>query len=397
MAASKVHSGNCSEVQNDSIGDKLKTNCLNCLKVNSELQKAKEEILSYKKIIRELQEELSANARSEPNNELCKQTETLCMEDDWVGPAKSYRKCDPRNTNLIQLIPVSVNKYDLLHNLNEEVELMNLGKKYLKKDNTMKGTLIKERPGRADSKWKYKNKVLIIGDSHVKKIAVELRSNLDYSYEITGFTKPGALMGEILETVVEEVARLGKKDILVLWAGANDISKNNIKEALRSLTKFMEDHKKVNMILIQALHRHDLQDISCVNKEVTKFNRQVKKIIKPYPNVKLMEVEVQRHHFTRHGQHLNLLGKELVASELAKQCLQLLTMAEMNPIRMHWTLDDLHGKYSSSSNANGESTVVNNQIKPVGSNNYQGENSVKCKKSMRLRKIPITKSNDFLW
>jgi hypothetical protein len=28
---------------------------------------------------------------------------------------------------------------------------------------------------------------------------------------------------------------------------------------------------------------------------------------------------------------------------------------------MHWTLDDLHGKYSSSRNANGESIVANNQ------------------------------------
>jgi pheromone shutdown protein TraB len=320
------------------------------------------------------------------------------MEEDWVlGSAKSYRKRDAWNTNLIQLIPVSANKYDLLHNLNEDDELTKLGKKYPRISNTTKDTLIKERPRCADSKWKYKNKVLIIGDSHVKKIAAELRSNLDDSYEIMGFTKPGALMGEILETAAEEVARLGKKDILVLWAGANDISKNNIKEALRSLIKFMEGHKKVNMISIQALHRHDLQDISCVNKEVIKFNRQVKKILKPYPNVKLMEVEAQRHHFTRHGQHLNLLGKELVASELAKQSLQLLTMAEMNPIQMHWTLDDLHGKYSSSRNANGESIVANNEMKSVGSNKYQGVNSEKCKKSMRIRRTPITKSNDFLW
>jgi hypothetical protein len=49
-----------------------------------------------------------------------------------------------------------------------------------------------------------------------------------------GFTKPGAQMGEILETAVEEVALLGKKDILVLWAGANNISKNNTNEALKS-------------------------------------------------------------------------------------------------------------------------------------------------------------------
>jgi hypothetical protein len=47
-----------------------------------------------------------------------------------------------------------------------------------------------------------------------------------------------------------------------------------------------------------------------------------------------MEVELQRQHFTRHGQHLNLIGKELVASELAKKIDQLLTKSETNPIQM---------------------------------------------------------------
>jgi hypothetical protein len=34
-------------------------------------------------------------------------------------------------------------------------------------------------------------------------------------------------MGEILKTAVEDATLLSKKDILVLWAGANDISKNS--------------------------------------------------------------------------------------------------------------------------------------------------------------------------
>jgi hypothetical protein len=157
----------------------------------------------------------------------------------------------------------------------------------------------------------------------------------------------------------------------------------------------MEDHKRVNVIAIHTLHRHDLQDTSCVNKEVIKFNRQVKRIIKRYPNVTLMEVELQRHHFTRHGQHLNLLGKELVASELAKISLQFVTMVGTNPIHMHWTEDNLQEKYSSSRNEIGKPIVAKKHMRTVESNKNQGENNVKCKKSMRIRKIPITKQMIF--
>jgi stage III sporulation protein SpoIIIAA len=48
---------------------------------------------------------------------------------------------------------------------------------------------------------------------------------------------------------------------------------------------FIEGHKRANTILIHAQHRHGLSNTSCVNKEVIK---KLKKIIKLYPNVKLM-------------------------------------------------------------------------------------------------------------
>ncbi|PNF37525.1 hypothetical protein B7P43_G13820 [Cryptotermes secundus] len=79
-----------------------------------------------------------------------------------------------------------------------------------------------------------------------------------------GITKPGALTNDILTTATDEVASLSNKDILILWAGANGISKNNTNEALKYLTKFMEEHKRTNIILIHSLHRYDLTTISCV-------------------------------------------------------------------------------------------------------------------------------------
>jgi hypothetical protein len=97
---------------------------------------------------------------------------------------------------------------------------------------------------------------------------------------------------DILKSDEHEIATLSSKDILVLWTGANDISKNNTKEALKSLTKFIKEHNGVNIVIIHTQHRQDLIATSCVNKEVVKFNRQVKKIIKLNSNVKLTEAEL---------------------------------------------------------------------------------------------------------
>jgi hypothetical protein len=88
-----------------------------------------------------------------------------------------------------------------------------------------------------------------------------------------------------------------------------------------------------------------------------------------------MEVELQRHHFTRHGQHLNRLGKELVASELAKISLQFVTMVGTNPIHMHWMEDNLQEKYSSSRNAIGKPTVQKNILRQ--------KNQIRIKKKMK--------------
>jgi NAD(P)H-flavin reductase len=48
-----------------------------------------------------------------------------------------------------------------------------------------------------------------------------------------------------------------------------------------------------------------------------KFSRQVKKIKKIHSNVKLLEIDLDRKQFTRHGQHLNLYGKEITSLKLA--------------------------------------------------------------------------------
>jgi hypothetical protein len=238
----------------------------------------------------------------------------LIEEDCVLIAAKNNRKLDDLNRNLIQIRLTAVNKYDLLHNLNGEEKSTNMVIKDLRTRNISNYSQIKKRVKNVESQRAHKHKVWIIGDSQVRKCAAELRQTLDRRYEVMGFTKPGAQTSDIIKMVEEEIATFSSKDFFILWAGANYISKNNTKGALKSLTKFMKVYKRANIVLINTPHRHDLLSTSCVNKKVVKFNRQLKKIIKLNTNVDLIEVELQRKHFTRHGQHLNHSGKEFLLS-----------------------------------------------------------------------------------
>ena len=56
------------------------------------------------------------------------------------------------------------------------------------------------------------------------------------------------------------------------------LSRNNMKEAVKSASEFVDVNKELNIVLINSPHRHDLLPESCVNQEVTKFNRQVQKL-----------------------------------------------------------------------------------------------------------------------
>jgi len=92
--------------------------------------------------------------------------------------------------------------------------------------------------------------------------------------------------------------------VLIVWGGSNDISRNNTKEAIDQLRNFIEEETTVNLVIMKVPLRHDLMPTSCVNKEVLKFNTQIEKRVKAYPNTKLFDIDLDRSYYTAHGQHL---------------------------------------------------------------------------------------------
>jgi len=84
-------------------------------------------------------------------------------------------------------------------------------------------------------------------------------------------------MEEIVSSSSENVKSLSNKDVLIVWGGSNDISRNNTKEAIDQLCNFIKEETTVNLVIMKVPVRHDLMLTYCVNKEVLKFNRKIEK------------------------------------------------------------------------------------------------------------------------
>jgi hypothetical protein len=307
--------------------------CPCCDKLKFELRKAKLEISSYEEIIKILlDEEIS------PQSKLIKTDGYSSKEGSFYRVSKDglikASRVGNKSSNLIQVIPTA-NKFGVLTNLNDDGEAPSASIEGDISSRNFKNKNQKKIQGLKSSGAK-RRRITLIGNSHVRNCTTDLQQNLDENYRVSGFTKPGAGMEEIVNTGRDDIQTLSNKDVVIVWGGANTISKNNTKVAINHLCKFVEEKKKVNLVIMKAPPRHDLMPSSCVNTEVMIFNRQMKKKMKIYHNVKLIDTDLDRTYFTRHGQHLNSSGKELISNKLSTVIKDLNVKKQLPPICMPW-------------------------------------------------------------
>jgi hypothetical protein len=86
--------------------------------------------------------------------------------------------------------------------------------------------------------------------------------------------------------------------MVVVWGGSKNVGKNETKQGISWVKDFVETNKHTNIILMEVPHRHDLIQFSCVNKEMEKFNRNIKKHMKAHENAEVMKVNLDRRAFT---------------------------------------------------------------------------------------------------
>lgn len=122
----------------------------------------------------------------------------------------------------------------------------------------------------------------------------------------------GAKTEELVNTLEKDCKCLVKSDVTVINGGANDISskKNLANKVLIKMTQFMQKYSKSNIIVVNIPHRYHLNRNSVINLEIQAVNRKLHKMAKVFSHVTVVQIDLNRKHFTQHGMHLNKSGKE---------------------------------------------------------------------------------------
>jgi hypothetical protein len=211
-------------------------------------------------------------------------------------------------------------------------------------------------------------------------------------------------MKEVTNSVREELKTLNSDDFVVVWGGANDIRKNNMKEVFKSVSKFVKENNELNIVLINYTHRYDMIPESCVTQEVIKCNRQVRNIMKSQSKVNILELNLDRNSFTTHGLHLNIKGKKLVSQNLARLIQQSLSEKQTHStIPIPWK-DPPRSSFDSEFQDVKIQIKINeemNNITSPGSDSLDGkineEQNNLTLPSYPQRNCPARRNPDFLW
>ncbi|KAG8252920.1 hypothetical protein J6590_045118, partial [Homalodisca vitripennis] len=142
-------------------------------------------------------------------------------------------------------------------------------------------------------------KLLICSDSHGRGLSWYVNKNQSTRHAV-GFVRPGG--------------RIDDDDVLVIICGSNDISKNEADTAIARIEDTIKKMPNNKIILVDLPIRYDLPLWSCVNESQRKTNLSLKELSNLYNNVTLVEIsKAARPLHTRHGLHLNFLGKSWLA------------------------------------------------------------------------------------
>jgi hypothetical protein len=137
---------------------------------------------------------------------------------------------------------------------------------------------------------KKNHKLLIIGDSHARRWAQNVQAQIKNNFLIQGIIKPGAGANILETTAKSDIISQTKNDVVVVCVGANDIAKNNARIALNHINNFVKLNNHTNIIVKNLPHTFDLPQSSCVNSEISSFNRRLIKNMKLYNHASILEM-----------------------------------------------------------------------------------------------------------
>jgi hypothetical protein len=250
---------------------------------------------------------------------------------------------------------------------------------------------------------KLDHKVKIIGDSQLKGITAKINQYLNTKFEVSSLIKPGAHMNQLVHTQEMELQCLGRKDIIVINGGTNDINNVSSKRNKISvmMTQFIQKYNNTNIVVVNIPHRYDLAKDSRTNLEIQAYNDKLNKMAKSFKHVAIAEIESNRKYFTKHGLHLNNAGKEWLAKLLVTQISKLINSRNKTDpvIALNWKNDSNHESINIT--VTHRTSLLTTEEKPStqihNNQDNRSENEALIRTSNRQKKAPVTRSKDFLW
>jgi lysophospholipase L1-like esterase len=142
--------------------------------------------------------------------------------------------------------------------------------------------------------------VKIVGDSYLRGTATKIDQYLNPKFEVCSWIEPDANTEELVNTLEKDFKCLGKKDVIVINGGANDIGskRNQTNRVLVKMAQFMQKHINSNIIVVNIPHRYDMDRNSVTNLEIQAVNRELNKMAKVFSHVAIVETDLNRKYFT---------------------------------------------------------------------------------------------------
>ncbi|PNF23935.1 hypothetical protein B7P43_G12110, partial [Cryptotermes secundus] len=237
-------------------------------------------------------------------------------------------------------------------------------------------------------------KLVMIGDSFLTGAAENVKSYLSDKYEVLSIVKPGAGLSVLTQSITEEVSALTSMEVLVLGGGSIDLDQCKVKTAYKLITDFAILNNHINIILLNVPKRYDLQNYSHMNDEIRKYNSKLSKIAKAFTHIKFIEVDTKRNNFRKHGLHFNKFCKAHLAKQIASTVQLLLGKKSSSPLVLDWLSDITVYNDKVAADISFETDAIQNKNTNtlVACNNNRSNRT-----SKRVKKIPRTRTNDFLW
>lgn len=137
-----------------------------------------------------------------------------------------------------------------------------------------------------------------------------------------GYVRPNTTLIQIADLALLE----DDKRPLILLGGTNDSIKNNLKEVYEKLEVKLNILSKKRQVYVTTIPtRFDQPIDGPINDDLKMLNNYIKELVYRLKNVFLIELtNLRRFHFTKHGLHLNKIGKSQLAQTIidaiAEQC-----------------------------------------------------------------------------